>query len=156
MIELHLPEANLRIRRSGDKTEVFDVIRKRFVKLTSEEWVRQHFIHYLISQKQVPASLIGVETSIKYNQLSKRCDIVVFTNTGKPVLIVECKAPEVLISQEVFNQVALYNMTLMVNYLVVTNGIDHFVSYIDHQKRSFTFLKEIPDYTVLIDLSSPE
>ena len=154
MNTLNLPETDLRIRQSGDKREVFDVIRKRFIKLTSEEWVRQHFIHFLIHQKQVPASLIGVETSIKYNRLSKRCDIVVFNNNGAPVMIVECKAPGIEISQEVFNQVAMYNMTLKVNYLVVTNGMDHFISLIDHQNRSFSFLKEVPDYSMLIDLSS--
>ena len=155
MNQLNLPQADLKIRQSHEKSEVFDVIRKRYVKLTNEEWVRQHFIHYLVREKQVPASLIGVETSIKYNRMSKRCDIVVFDNGGKSVMIVECKAPEVNINQEVFNQVALYNMTLKVNFLVVTNGLDHYVAYIDHEKRSFLFLNEIPDYNLIVAPTPP-
>jgi len=149
MKALNLPEADLRIRKSGGKHEVFDIIRKRFVRLSAEEWVRQHFIQYLIRQKQVPASLVAVETTINYNRLSKRCDIVVYDKTGKPALIVECKAPEVAITQEVFDQVAIYNMTLKVNYLVVTNGLEHFACYIDHELRCYSFLKEIPEYSEL-------
>ena len=149
MQNLNLPGIDLRIRNSVEKREVFDVIRKKFVSLTQEEWVRQHFLHYLINQKNVPASLIGVEKQIKFNRLKKRFDIVVFGKRGNPILIVECKAPEVSISQDVFHQIALYNMTLKVSYLLVTNGLEHFACYIDHDKSTYSFLKEIPDYAGL-------
>jgi hypothetical protein len=146
MRELNLPGAELRIRINKGKREVFDVVRKKHVSLTSEEWVRQHFLHFLIIRKKVPPSLIAIETSIKYNRLSKRCDMVVYNRNGQPVLIVECKAPEIEISQDVFHQVAMYNMTLKVKYLVVTNGLDHYSCAIDHETKSFKFLKDVPDF----------
>ena len=149
MKELNLPGIDLRIRNKEGRQEVFDVVRKRHVRLTAEEWVRQHFLHFMINQKKVPLSLIAVETSIKYNNLSKRCDIVVYNRNGKPALVVECKAPEIEISQEVFNQVAMYNMTLKVKFLVVTNGLKHYSCAIDHEKGSFLFLKDIPDFDEL-------
>ena len=149
MKELNLPGIDLRIRNIEGRQEVFDVVRKRHVRLTAEEWVRQHFLHFMINQKKVPLSLIAVETSIKFNNLSKRCDIVVYNRNGKPALVVECKAPEIEISQEVFNQVAMYNMTLKVKYLVVTNGREHYSCRIDFEKGSFQFLEDIPDFEEL-------
>lgn len=149
MRKLNLPGAGLKIRSSDGREEVFDVVRKKYVKLTAEEWVRQHFLHFLISQKKVPLSLIVVETSIKYNNLSKRCDIVVYNRRGKPALIVECKAPGVEISEGVFHQVAMYNMTLKVPYIAVTNGIEHYSCRIDFEKGSYRFLKDIPDFEEL-------
>jgi hypothetical protein len=146
MKELNLPGVELRIRINKGKSEVFDPVRKKHVSLTTEEWVRQHFLQFLIIQKKVPPSLIAVETSIKYNRLSKRCDVVVYDRKGQPALIVECKAPEIQISQDVFHQVAMYNMTLKVKYLVVTNGLDHYTCAVDHEKGSFHFLKEVPDF----------
>lgn len=146
MRELNLPGVELRIRDRDGKHEVFDPVRKKHVSLSAEEWVRQHFLHFLINQKRVPPSLIAVETSIKYNRLSKRCDVVVYNRSGQPVLIVECKAPEIEISQDVFHQVAMYNMTLKVRYLVVTNGLDHYTCVVDHEKGSFHFLKDVPDF----------
>jgi hypothetical protein len=146
MKELNLPGIDLRIRNREGKQEVFDQVRKKYVRLTEEEWVRQHFLHFLIIQKNVPPSLIAVETTIRYNNLTKRCDIVVYNRNGKPVLVVECKAPEIAISQDVFNQVAMYNMTLKVKFLVVTNGMEHYSCEIDHEKVSFRFLNDIPDF----------
>jgi type I site-specific restriction-modification system R (restriction) subunit len=146
MKELNLPGVDLRTRMNQGKHEVFDPVRKRHVSLTAEEWVRQHFLYFLIIHKNVPPSLIAVEASIKYNNLSKRCDIVVYNRNGQPVLIVECKAPEVEINQDVFQQVAMYNMTLKVRFLVFTNGMDHYICEVDHEKGSFRFLKDIPDF----------
>jgi type I site-specific restriction-modification system R (restriction) subunit len=146
MKELNLPGVELRTRINRGKSEVFDPVRKKYVTLTAEEWVRQHFLNFLIIHKKVPPSLIGVETSIKYNHLSKRCDVVVYNRNGQPVLIVECKAPEIEISQDVFHQVAMYNMTLKVRYLVVTNGLDHYSCAIDHKNKSFQFLQDVPDF----------
>ena len=111
-----------------------------------EEWVRQHFIQYLTGQLNVPSSLVAVEVPMQVNRLKKRGDIVVYGRNGKPCLIVECKAPEVNVTQAVFDQVAIYNMALLVPYLVVTNGLVHFACRINHSDRSIEFLKELPDY----------
>jgi hypothetical protein len=146
MQTLNLPAAGLKFRDQNGHPEVFDEFRKKYVVLTPEEWVRQHFIHYLVNEKHVPASLIHVEASLKYNRLAKRSDVLVYSRSGNPCLIVECKAPEVKITQAVFDQVAMYNMTMKVDYLVVTNGMEHFACIIDHEKRTYGFLKEIPDY----------
>lgn len=150
MRELNLPKADLKINTTERTETIFDIIRKRNVRLTKEEWVRQHFLHFLIHHLQTPPSLIAVETTILVNGLTKRCDIVVYNRSASPILIVECKAPEVAITQEVFDQVARYNMTLVVPFLIVTNGLDHYSCYIDHDKRSYTFLKEIPTYSTMV------
>jgi hypothetical protein len=146
MKPLNLPPAALRTRDSGGRTEIFDIIRRKFIALTPEEWVRQHFIHYLVGERGVPASLIAVEASLRYNRLPKRCDILVHDRQGRPAMIVECKAPEVKITQEVFDQVAIYNMTLDVPFLVVTNGLEHFACRIDRANSTYSFLKEIPSW----------
>ena len=147
MQQLNLPASELKIRKTKGRDEVFDYIRKKYVALTPEEWVRQHFIRYLVSKKNVPASLINVEASLKVNRMQKRSDLVVYNNMGKPRMIVECKAPEIKITQDVFDQVAIYNMTLNVPYLVVTNGIEHFACRIDQRNSTYEFLREIPDYS---------
>ena len=147
---LNLPDAALRIRSKGEKQEVFDSVRKKFVALTQEEWVRQHFIHYLADHRNVPRSLIAVEASLRYHRLKKRSDIVVYGKDGAPCLIVECKAPEVTVTQAVFDQVAMYNMALKVPYLAVTNGMVHFACYIDHASGKIIFLKEIPEYEQMV------
>ncbi len=147
---LNLPDAALRIRNKGEKQEVFDSVRKKFVALTPEEWVRQHFIHYLADHRNVPRSLIAVEASLHYNRLKKRSDIVVYGKDGAPCLIVECKAPEVMVTQAVFDQVAMYNMALKVPFLAVTNGMVHFACYIDHGSGKIIFLKEIPEYEQMV------
>jgi hypothetical protein len=150
MQTLNLPVAELRIRTNGDKQEVFDSVRKLFVALTPEEWVRQHFIHYLAVHRNVPRSLIAVEASLRVNRLKKRSDIVVYGKEGNPCLIVECKAPEVAVTQAVFDQVAIYNMALKVPFLAVTNGLVHFACHIDHASGTILFLKEIPVYKDLV------
>jgi len=150
MQTLNLPDAGLRIQSKNEKQEVFDCVRKKFVALTPEEWVRQHFIHYLIHHLSVPVSLIAVEALLHYYRLKKRSDIVVYGKDGKPSLIVECKAPEVAMTQAVFDQVAMYNMTLKVPYLAVTNGLVHFACHIDHSSGKIVFLKEIPVYGEMV------
>jgi type I site-specific restriction endonuclease len=136
----------LRLREQSGKQQVYDGIRRRYVFLSPEEWVRQHFIHYLVSEKKVPASLVAVEMPLKYNRMMKRSDIVVFGRNGTPLLMVECKAPEVPVTQDVFHQVAMYNVTLKVPYLVVTNGLEHFACRINFGEGTYHFLKEIPGY----------
>ncbi len=146
MVKLNLPEYQFRIRSTGKRTEIFDNLRKKFVALTPEEWVRQNFIQYLIVEKKVPQGLINVEMMLKYNQMTKRCDIAIYATTGAPVMIVECKAPHIEITQDVFDQIARYNMTLKVKYLVVTNGLKHFCCIIDFQNNNYKFIPELPLY----------
>lgn len=146
MEELNLPEFNFRIRKKNGKEEIFDFLRKKFVSLTPEEWVRQNFIMFLIKEKGYPESLITVEKSLMLNNLLKRTDIVIYSNTGFPKLIVECKATSVKITQKTFDQIARYNMTLKVDYLIVTNGLTHYICQIDYKKQSYYFLKEVPFY----------
>ncbi len=146
MQALNLPAYQFKIKRDGQRTQIFDAIRKKYLVLTPEEWVRQHFVRYLIEEKGFPASLIAIEMGLKLNGLQKRGDIVAYQASGDPLLIVECKAPSVKISQGTFDQIARYNMVLKVNYLVVTNGLDHYCCIIDHLQGSYHFLKEVPNY----------
>ncbi len=150
MEKLNLPEYDFRIRKSDQKLEIFDAFRKKFVSLTPEEWVRQNFLMYLVNEKYYPASLIAVEAGLKLYNRIKRTDIVVYSNLAKPVLIVECKAPEVTINQKVFDQIARYNMVLKVKYLIVTNGLNHYCCYLDYENNSIKYLEEIPDYKYLL------
>ena len=149
MEQLNLPAFDFRLKHEGKKTQIFDSVRKKFVTLTPEEWVRQHFIRYLISEKKVPASLIAVEMGLKYIELKKRSDIVIYNKEGNPILMVECKAPDVKITQDVFDQIARYNMALKVKYLALTNGISHYYCLIDHAASSYSFLEELPVYSSL-------
>ncbi len=150
MQQLNLPVISARLREGKNgKQEIFDGIRKKFVRITPEEWVRQHFLQFMTGQLGFPASLIVVEAMILYNGMKKRFDVLACDSDGKPLLVVECKAPSVEITQAVFDQVAMYNMTLTVDYIVVTNGISHYACKIDHQTRTYTFLKEIPAYEIV-------
>ncbi len=146
---LNLPTYQFRIKRSKDQKEIFDSIRRKFVLLTPEEWVRQNIIRYLVEEKKFPETLIAVEKSLTLNKLKKRTDIVIYASSGKPLLIVECKAPEVKINQKVFEQIARYNLTLQVKYLMVSNGLEHYCSFINFSKGEFTFINEIPEYQEL-------
>jgi len=144
--KLNLPNAALKTKLVEGTTQVFDAVRKKYLILTPEEWVRQHFIHYLNKEKNYPFGLMGVEKMVKYNSLKTRADIVLYTADGKPNVIVECKAPNVKITQDAFNQIAKYNYKLRVKYLVVTNGLQHFCCEMDYENNKITFLEEIPEY----------
>lgn len=146
MQQLNLPAYDFRIREREGQQEIFDAVRHKFVSLTPEEWVRQHFIQYLIRTKNVSIAMIAVEKSLTLNKLIKRTDIVVYGSNAKPLMIVECKAPSISISQKVFEQIGRYNLALKVEYLVVTNGLDHYCAKIDLKNKTFSFLEEIPDY----------
>ncbi|HEY9004547.1 MAG TPA: type I restriction enzyme HsdR N-terminal domain-containing protein [Ohtaekwangia sp.] len=126
MIQLNLPPFDYQVTKADGKLWIFDILRKKRLVLTPEEWVRQHFIHYLIQVLKYPRSLIKVEGGLSYNQLSKRSDIVVFNRTGNPWMVIECKAPDIAISQQTLHQAATYNATLKADFLVVTNGLNHF------------------------------
>ncbi|MCH8905299.1 MAG: type I restriction enzyme HsdR N-terminal domain-containing protein [Bacteroidetes bacterium] len=134
-----------------EKEHVFDIIRKKYVRYTPEEHVRQHLIHYLIEKKGVPKSLIAIEMTVELNGMSKRCDVVVYGKTGLPVLIAECKEGRVKISQDTFDQVARYNMSLQVKYLLVTNGEITYCCEIDYSNHSYEFLDELPEYNKMIE-----
>ncbi len=147
--DLNLPTYIFKTKRQGQITKIFDTIRRKYVTLTPEEWVRQNFIQYLIHEKKYPASLLAIEIPIKLNKLKKRGDIVAFDNKGLHVLLVECKAPEVKLTQNVFDQIARYNLSLNVKYLVVTNGLEHYCCLMDHANKSYLFLENIPTYNKL-------
>ncbi len=140
----------LKTRISKDNiTEVWDVIRRKFVKLTPEEEVRQRFVSYLIHEKGFPKSLMGIEKSLKINGRLKRTDIVQYDHLGKPFLIVECKAPHIKITPNVFHQAAMYNLQLKVKYIILTNGIQFFCCKLNYNKNSFDFITDLPNYDQL-------
>ena len=144
---LNLPLTVIKTRKNEQGAlEVFDIIRKKYIKLTPEENVRQQFIHYLISEKHFPASLISVEKSLYINNLLKRFDAVAYNNQGKPIVLIEFKAPEIKLKQSVFEQISIYNINLKVNYLIVSNGMTHYCCYVDHEKGEIKFMKDIPTY----------
>ena len=147
MQKLNLPNYKFKLKSNENKTLIFDNLRKKYMVLTPEEWVRQHFVQFLIEEKNYPASLIAIEKQVLVNNLKKRSDILVFNKDGNPEIIVECKAPKIKITQATFDQIARYNSKLRANFLVVTNGLSHFYCKMDFEKETYLFLKEIPDYT---------
>jgi type I site-specific restriction-modification system R (restriction) subunit len=146
MDKLNLPAYQLRTRTDKGKNMVFDPVRKKYVVLTPEERVRQHFIQYLIHEKKYPLTLMAVEKQIAVNRQMRRFDLLIYNRNGRPLLIAEFKAPEVKITQETFDQVVRYNMTLRVENVVVSNGMQHFSCAIDYDNNSYRFLPEVPDY----------
>ena len=150
MQKLNPAAYDFKINKLEQSSEIFDVIRKKYVALTPEEWVRQHFIKFLTTEKGYPSSLISVEMALKYNGMKRRSDVVVFGRDAKPLLLVECKAPEVKISPAVFEQIARYNMTFKVKYLIVTNGVNSYCSIINFEEQSYRFMENIPTYNELI------
>lgn len=143
---MNFPTYSFRFKNSENNVAIFDEIRKKFILLTPEEWVRQHTLHYLIKDKNYPKSHINVEKLIKINTLNKRYDIIVFQPNGEIFLLIECKAPEVAISQQTFDQIARYNLTLKAKYLMLTNGINHYFCKMDFENEKYIFLKELPEY----------
>ena len=146
MQQLNFPSYSFRLKNSENKVAIFDEIRKKFVVLQPEEWVRQHCVRYLIEEKKYPRSLINVEKEVRINGLRKRYDIVVFNPDGSIHLIVECKSSKININQETFDQIARYNLALNATYLMVTNGINHYYCSMDFEKKRYEFLRDIPNY----------
>lgn len=149
MFELNLPKYETKIIEREGKPAIFDNLRRCYVALTPEEWVRQHFIHYLIELKHYPATLMSNEVSLELNGTKKRCDTVVYDRSLRPRIIVEYKAPTVRIGKEVFAQVARYNLVLKVEYLIVSNGINHYCCRMNYQNNTFEFVSDIPEYNAL-------
>ena len=151
MVELNLPEFEYKVKKREDGSwAIWDRLRERWVALTPEEWVRQHFVEWLITDKGFPAALMGNEVSLTQNGISRRCDTVVGDRTGQPLVIVEYKAPNINITQKVFDQIVRYNMVLKARYLMVSNGLVHYCCQIDYEKNSYKFLEEIPSYESLV------
>jgi len=148
--KLNLPSYSFRTRQDAEKTYIFDEIRKKFLLLTPEEWVRQNFIRYLTGEKGFPPALMVIERGLKVNQNPFRADLLVCDRTGAPLLVVEFKAPGVKITQAAFDQIARYNMQFKVPYLIVSNGLNHFCCKIDFMSESYAFLKEIPGFNDII------
>jgi hypothetical protein len=146
MDKLNLPHFDFKLRKAGGRVWIFDGIRKKYIVLTPEEWVRQHFIHYLVSEKKYPRSLLRVEGALIYNQLQKRTDIVIFDRTGEPWMVVECKSPSVRVSPATLAQASVYNSTLKAKYISVTNGLVHLCAHIDWELRETRLLEEMPAF----------
>ena len=146
MEKLNLPSYDFKFKNSENKPYIFDNLRKKFVLLTPEEWVRLHFVQYLIDKKKYPESLIAIEKQLIINNRKKRTDILIFNTHGNHEIIVECKAPSIQITQATFDQIARYNLKLKANYLIVTNGLQHFYCKMDFKNETYIFLKDIPDY----------
>lgn len=148
-VQLNLPPVPLRVREEDGNTKAFDPLRKKWVVLTPEEWVRQHFTSWLQTAYHYPASLMANEVGINVNGMRKRCDTVVFRRDGTPLLIIEYKAPEVNVTQAVFDQIVRYNMRLHADYLIVSNGMSHYCCKIDYAANTYHFIPQIPDYHLL-------
>ena len=151
MQKLNLPPYNANIKSDNGRNLIFDVLRGKYVALTPEEWVRQNFVQYLINYKNYSRSLMNNEIPLRLNGTSKRCDTVVFSNTAVPKMIIEYKALEIKITQKVFNQITRYNMVLKVDYLVVSNGLNHYCCKMDYENQGYIFLEDVPDFSVLLN-----
>jgi hypothetical protein len=148
--QLNLPQYSFKITGNEGAEMIFDPIRRKYVRLTPEEWVRQNFIQYLVMEGKYPSGLLGVEVLFRMNKLKRRVDILVHDRMGRPVLIVECKAADVKIDEHVFDQIVSYNMGLRVPYIVVTNGIEHYACRVYPEEKRYEFLYVIPLYEDLL------
>lgn len=146
MQQLNFPSYKFRFKNSENKLSIFDEIRKKFILLTPEEWVRQHCVLFLIQEKQYPKSLINVEKELVINDRKKRYDIVIFHPDGNINILIECKAPHISITQKTFDQIAQYNLKLDADLLMVTNGLQHYYCQMDFEEKRYNFLADIPDY----------
>lgn len=152
MLSLNLPPYEIKIAEREGKRQIFDPLRKSYVALTPEEWVRQHFVNYLLQYKGYPTTLTANEVGITLNGMSRRCDTVIYDKSLKPRAIVEYKAPTVKITKEVFAQISRYNLVLRVDYLIISNGLQHYCCRMNYENNSFTFLQEIPDYDTVCNV----
>lgn len=148
---LNFPTIDIKLTKQGNSLYVWDVFRGKQLLLTPEEWVRQHVLHFLVNQKNTPQSLIASEYSIKVNSLIRRCDGVVFGKQGEPIAIIECKAPHVKITEDVFYQIAQYNFKLKVRWLIISNGISTIIAYVNYIENSLDFKEDIPAYDRLAE-----
>lgn len=146
MQSLNFPNYPFRFKNSENKIAVFDVLRKKFVVLTPEEWVRQHVVQFLLKEKNLPQALLNVEKQVRVHKLVKRYDVLAYNPDGSIHLIVECKAAHVAITQDTFDQIARYNLALKARYLMVTNGLQHYFCQLDYERQKYHFLPDIPSW----------
>lgn len=148
--QLTLPPFAANVKKKDSRPVIFDILRRRFVALTPEEWVRQHFIHYLIEHKGYSPTLMANEVTITLNGMSRRCDSVLYSREGlQPRMIIEYKAANIPITQHVFDQITRYNMVLQVEYLVISNGIQHYCCRLNYETQQYTFINDVPEYSEL-------
>ena len=147
MNRINLPPYDIKLRKKDERHEIFDFLRRKYVALTPEEWVRQHFVHFLIREKGYPPTLLANEVSLKVGEKKLRADTVLYDRDLRPRMIVEYKAPTVALTQKVFEQIAAYNSLLHVDFIVVSNGLEHYCCRMDYERGGYEFLKEIPDYS---------
>ncbi len=149
MVQLNLPPYEVRLKGTSGRQQIFDFLRRRYVALTPEEWVRQHFTHFLVEQKGYPKGLLCNEYELRIGEKKLRCDTLLYNKEMHPQMIVEYKAPEIEITQRVFDQITAYNMLLHVDYLIISNGLQHYCCRMDYANRRYDFLCDIPDYSQL-------
>ncbi|MBE6266598.1 MAG: type I restriction enzyme HsdR N-terminal domain-containing protein [Prevotella ruminicola] len=149
MFRLNLPTYEIKIAQRGNKQLIFDFLRRKYVALTPEEWVRQHFVHYLIEHKGYPAGLIGNEVELNVGEKKLRCDTILYNKVAQPQMIIEYKAPQIKLQQKTFDQISAYNLLLKVDYLIVSNGMQHICCRMDYENQKYCFLEDIPNYQEL-------
>ncbi len=149
MIRLNLPEYDINVTERGGRQQIFDFLRRRFVALTPEEWVRQNFTHFLVEHKGYPKALLANEMQLSIGDKRLRCDTLLYNKEMQPLMIIEYKAPHIQIQQKTFDQIVAYNLLLHADYLVVSNGLQHYCCLMDYEQRSYRFLTEIPDYAAI-------
>ena len=150
MTRLNLPPFEIKLRGTKAQPQIFDILRKKYIALTPDEWVRQHFVHFLVEHKGYPAALMANEIQLKVGEKTLRADSVLYSRDLKPRMIIEYKAPHIPITQKVFDQISIYNMLLHVDYLVVSNGLQHYICKMDYNDKKYLFLEDIPDYKELL------
>ena len=150
MLPLNLPKFSVKVTEKAGKPSIWDPVRRKFVALTPEEWVRQHFVNYLVTEKSYPQELLANEVAVKLNGTSKRCDTVAYNRFLAPLMIIEYKAPHIPITQAVFDQIVRYNIALKVEYLIVSNGKMHYCCHVNYKDQSYLFLEDIPDYDSIL------
>ena len=149
MFRLNLPPYPIKIQEKGEKRQIFDFLRRKWVALTPEEWVRQHFTHYLVEHKGYPQTLLANEVELRIGEKRLRCDTLLYNKELRPRMIIEYKAPTIQIQQKTFDQISVYNLLLKVDYLVVSNGLRHYCCKMNYERQSYQFLEDIPDYETI-------
>lgn len=147
MYQLNLPTYDLRLRRTGNRDMIFDVLRRKYVALTPEEWVRQHFVHFLIEHKGYPTALLANEIELRIGEKHLRADTLLYNKELRPHMLIEYKSPTIALTQKVFDQISAYNLLLHADYLIVSNGMQHICCCMDYEQNTYHFLEEIPAYS---------
>lgn len=145
-MEINLPSYEIKLRQTGGNQQIFDILRRKYVALTPEEWVRQHFVHFLIEHKGYPKGLLANEVELRLGEKKLRCDTVLYNRVLQPQMIIEYKAPTITLTQRVFDQISAYNLLLHVDFLVVSNGLRHYCCRMNYESHTYEFLRDIPDY----------